>query len=325
VIGRALLAVIVVAGVAAGAGTLLGACSDDPLFPVIGDSGVQPVTDGGGATDGQKPTGDGGSPQDAAKEAEPPLPPRCNDLVIDGGVRMVTLNTDGLAKFDGVTSPLKAAAWTSDAGSVFVVRRTDAFSDYQQPVEVGSTLVAPGTRVALAADGQGVALVSGTSLVMYARTSSAAPFMIVAPNPFDAVNTWVAQAGAVPSEPVLGSSGNTLFFLRVPTSGAPVLAESAWNGTSWGTPVVHAEPALASSTQRRRPTGVSFDDRTLFFWDETTNIERTATRAGTTGDFTDLKDLGAYAEAAPNQRCTLIYYQSSDDAGPGVFNTSDGL
>jgi hypothetical protein len=310
-----------------GAGVILGACSDGPLFPSTGDSGQQPVTDGGGASDATT-TGDGGAPQDGAKEADPPVPPRCADLVITGGVRMITLVPTDLGKFDGVTSVLRGAAWTSATGKVFVVNRSDPFSDYRAPVEVGSTLVTAGTRVALASDGNGVAVVSGASLVMYTRTSSAAPFTVTAPNPFGAVNAWVAQAGGVPSEPVLGSSGKSLFFLRVPPSGAPVLVESTLSGASWGTPAVHQEAALASvdPTHRRRPTGVSFDDRTLFFWDENTNIERIATRAtAVTGDFTDLKDLGPYAEAAPNQACTLIYYQSTDNAGPGVFNTSDGL
>jgi hypothetical protein len=320
---RASLLLLALGGGGIGA---LAACGDGPLFPATGDSGLQ-LGDGGDGSDATNPTRDGGGRADAANDAAPPLPARCDDLVINGGVRMVTLGTDNLSRFDGVTSPLKGAAWTSGTGSVFVVHRVDPYSDYQQPIEVGSALVAPGTRVALAADGQGVAAVSGASLVMYTRSSVAAPFAPESPNPFDAVNAWVAQAGGVPSEPVLGSSGNTLFFLHLPPSGPPMLVESRRSGVAWGAPIVHAEAALASMgpAQRRRPTGVSFDDRTLFFWDETTSIERMATRDDGTGAFTALRDQGAYAEAAPNQRCTLIYYQGTDDAGAGVFNTSDGL
>ncbi len=323
VIGRALVVAVVAAG---SAGLILGACGDGPLFPSTGDSGIQPLEDGGAAHDAQRPPGDSSSPKDAAKEADPPLPPRCADLIVDGGVRMSTFETPNLARFDGVTPVLRVAAWTSADGNVFVVKRSDPFSDYQTPVEVGSKLVTAGTRIALTADGNGVTIVSGTSLVMYTRTSSGAPFVLAVPNPFAALNA--SLAGATPSEPVFGSSSNSLFFLRTPSGGgAPALCESVLSGTTWGAPIVHQEATLASvdATHRRRPTAVSWDDRTLFFWDEIANIERMATRASTTGDFTVIKDLGPYAEAAPNQRCTFIYYQSTDDAGTGVFNTSDGL
>jgi hypothetical protein len=87
-------------------------------------------------------------------------------------------------------------------------------------------------------------------------------------------------------------------------------------------PSVVAAPGLASidATHRRRPTGASSDGLTLFFFDETANLERAAWRSSIASPFVQFVDIGV-PEAAPNKQCDTLYFQGTDeDAGaPAVF------
>jgi len=309
------------------------ACSSSPpedtsAPPLTGDaSPANPGRDGATA-------GDTGSPRDAGEDREGgstlpgPPPPRCADLVTDGGAggRLATLDAPDLARFDGVTSVLLAIAWTNAAGDVWVGDRGDPFSGFDG-AKVGSAIAAPGARVALAATGNAVVVASGATLTAYTRTRPGAVWSGPASGPYAAVNAWLTDHGASPAEPVLGSSGRTLFFLSVPNSGAPALVESAWDEktSAWAAPVAHPEIASEGAARRRRPTGVAWDDLTLFYWDEVAQIERAATRDTPAGAFTRQTDVGPFPEAAPDQPCRLLYYQGTDGSGAGVFSTSGAL
>ena len=112
-------------------------------------------------------------------------------------------------------------------------------------------------------------------------------------------------------------------FIVTPQGQPPVLRESIWDAVqhSWGLPSLVPNPELQSTKdgKRRRPTGISSDGRTLFYFDEVTSLERAAWRDGPTSAFGLFKDIGAFAEAVPNLRCDTLYYQGQDGAGPGVF------
>ncbi len=287
-------------------------------------SGDASRTDGGAASDdGGGRTGDAAAPDGGG------APPFCQGLAVDGGTRVVTLDSTGLSRFDGVTPILKSVAWTDTSGSVFVADRTDRFSDFADTTEVGTAIAAPGVRAALDHNGLVLVLAVGTSFAEYTRTGRAAPWTGPTPGPFTAVNSWLGQVGGTVSEPVFGGSGNSFFFLRTPSSGAPELYESSWDGgaMAWATPSAHAEPELASSdtNHRVRPTGAGYDDRTLFVYDETRGVERTATRAKSTGTFAAFDDLGPYPDAVPNITCSFLYYRGVDGNGPGLFTTGDGF
>jgi hypothetical protein len=250
-------------------------------------------------------------------------------LSIVSGSRLVTANTPGITRFNGVTPALTAILWTDAAGDVILASRTDTMSDYGIPEKIGATISSPGGKAALAPSANEVVVVSGTTLVAYERAGEGAPWTGPNAKSLAPINDWIAAQGGSPAEPVIGASGKTLFFLRTPASGAPELCESSWDGAgaAWGKPEVHTSADLASTdaTKRRRPTGVGSDDRTLFFFDEVAGIERSATRDLAAGEFTAFADVGDYKDAVPNDGCGLVYYFGSDAKGLGIFNTGGPL
>jgi hypothetical protein len=102
-----------------------------------------------------------------------------------------------------------------------------------------------------------------------------------------------------------------------------IVYESVWDSVRrfWGPPASLSNDELQPPTAgtRRRPTGTSSDDLTLFFFDESTNVERAAWRNAADAPFSFFKDLGAMAEAVPSLRCDTLYYQSRDSLGAGAF------
>jgi hypothetical protein len=134
----------------------------------------------------------------------------------------------------------------------------------------------------------------------------------------------VFEGGSKVSDPVLGADKRSLFFVLASPNRLPLLYESRWDGAqgSWGLPaaVPNVELASGDATHRRRPTGMSADGRTLFFYDEVLSVERGAWRESPATAFSVFEDIGSFAEAAPNLRCDSLYYQSEDNKGAGVFS-----
>ncbi len=102
----------------------------------------------------------------------------------------------------------------------------------------------------------------------------------------------------------------------------PFIFESRYNTTveAWAGPnsIKQLELRSVDDTHRMRPTGVSADRRTLFFFDETAASphERAAWRDTQDSLFTQFVDLSGFSEAAPTSKCQTLYYQG---AGPAVF------
>jgi hypothetical protein len=199
-----------------------------------------------------------------------------------------------------------------------------------------------------------------TDFVVLRRPSTAGViWKSAAPDAFARITTAAQQAGAGISEPVLGASGDVFFYLLTPGGargggdagdagddagdagddagdagdgdaalahgdGPSTLYEARWDATSmqWNAGVALTNPELASAdgTHRRRPTGASSDDRTLFFFDEVTGVERAAWRDAPALPFTHFEDLPATPEAAPNADCSVLYFrgQSLDAGTQGV-------
>jgi hypothetical protein len=317
---RPLLAAILIA-----ASTLMAvACGDDDPFPytTYADGGGG-LGDGGTSPDGMAP-GDGASVDGGGDEPRPDQP-LCPGLTASTGAAVSSLGGADLARFDGITPTLRTAAWTNQQGQVIVADRPNPNTDFRVPAPVTSADagIAPGAaRAALSPDGNEVVVAAGNAFASYTRAAVGEPWSGPAATSLAAINTWLQQQGGTPSEPVIGGSGKVFFFLRTPVSGAPQLCEAtrAESSGPWGTPVAHTEGELASAdgSHRRRPTGVAWDDLSLFFWDESANVERMAHRTGRAGNFTTFANLGPYAEAVPNLGCNLVYYQS----GTAIFNSA---
>jgi hypothetical protein len=157
----------------------------------------------------------------------------------------------------------------------------------------------------------------------FERSGRSAPWVSSSGLEFTQVRA-VFEGGALVSEPVLSGDKSSFMFLVTRPGQASALYEATWDAMqhSWGLPAQVLNPELQSTNdgKRRRPTGISADGRTLFYFDEVTHLERAAWRDSPTAAFGLFKDVGsAFAEAVPNLRCDTLYYQGQDSLGPGVF------
>ncbi len=71
-----------------------------------------------------------------------------------------------------------------------------------------------------------------------------------------------------------------------------------------------------------RPTGMSKDLRTLFFYDEAKKVERAAFRAGPGCAYTTVVDLGDRPGAQPNADCSALYYAAPGATGSDIVRVA---
>jgi hypothetical protein len=297
------------------------------------DTGVPP-TDAGLADSSQTTTGQDGS-QIANPDASPDAASRSDAAVGPMALSCPVTHTwapgrdwiqDPIARFGGVASAGLTVAWTRTDGSVAVADRATETSSFQ-PVNIAPMeQLQADARLALDPGGTlllGVAQ-SGSSFAMLQRPNTKMLWKSASPAAFGAISDAVAQAGATMSEPVLAASGDAFFYLVTPAAGAPAIYESTLDTSTgqWKAGVALPNPELASTdaTHRRRPTGASSDDRTLFFFDEMAQVERAAWRDDPASPFHTFQDIAIAPEAAPNGECSLLYFKAHDSAGTeGIF------
>jgi hypothetical protein len=183
-------------------------------------------------------------------------------------------------------------------------------------------------RVALSPDGLRLVAVDAdrqgfSELTRPARTGAGNTFG--APSPggyvnFDAAGTLAS--GQSFGDPVLGASDTTFYYSVYGGGQSATIYRAArlLAGDTWplGAPLSGA-PLDAVGTARRRPTAISADDQTLFFWDEVAGLERAGWIDRGTGVFDNFVDLGSRAGAAPNAACDRLYYTAPADAGAAAF------
>jgi hypothetical protein len=283
-----------------------------------GSGGSTTGGDDGGSTGGTGPIGTGGS------GGTDPHPARCKTSIVWALLeRVESIPNDHLARLGGISPDELTAAWTSGGGDVYVADRATYKDAFGVPVKVNAAALAS-DRVAVAPTGNALIAVGADrgSFIGFERPSRDAAWVVSNGLEFTQVKV-VFEGGALVSEPVLSGDKRSFFFLVTPPGQPAHLREAAWDSVqrSWGLPsrVPNVELEQAAGGKRRRPTGMSADGRTLFFFDEATNVERAAWRDAPSTPFQLFEDIGAFGEAIPNLRCDTLYHQGQDSAGPGVF------
>jgi len=147
------------------------------------------------------------------------------------------------------------------------------------------------------------------------------------PSPSEAAFAALDSQGAVLEtseffgDPVLSSDDRTFFYSRYGAGeAATVFAATRSAPVSWplGTPVEGA-PLMADCGGLRRPTGISADGLTLFYFDESSRSERASWRTSLDAPFSGFVDLGSRRGAQPNARCTALYFSAAvADASTGT-------
>ena len=236
-------------------------------------------------------------------------------------------------------------AWSVGSGAsavIYVSDRASTSTAFGAPQTIQDSSIAA-DHAALSSDGLNLVVVNadGQGFSELTRTSRSAP-----DNAFGSpgIGDYGNFVGSLPQgqafgDPVLDAYGNNFFYSVYSTS--PVEAGPADGGARHGT-VYRASrllstddwpsgaPLLLDSSMtfaqegalRRRPTGISADLQSLFFWDEVTAAEREGWIDTSDGVFDTFVTLGALDMAAPNLACTRLYYSAQGSSSLDLFYAS---
>jgi hypothetical protein len=231
-------------------------------------------------------------------------------------------------RFGSITPDELTIAWMNTAGTVLYADRAVATDPFGAPKTLTGTIALD--RVALSADGLTVILVRSDRKILAQATRSArgaafgttldtAPFAGLDPLSSGVEDGGDAGGGSF-ADPVLSSDGKFLYYSVLGGSSTTV-AESYRSGNNpWakGRILTTAE-FTGSGNKLRRPTGLSADDRTLFYWDEVDGVEKMAFRDDAIlapfNKYTQFVNVGAYSGAQPTASCQRIYYDAPGSVG----------
>jgi hypothetical protein len=232
----------------------------------------------------------------------------------------------GFDLLGGLSVNGQSVAWTTAGGTVYVADRPTATAPFGAPTAVmPPSIRLNGGRVALSPTGLELiaVLANGSSFVHLVRPSVGVAWAPTDGTEFATLASMISETGGAFSEPVSSGSGLSLFYLLALPPAPPALYESQFANAAkaWGVgrALPNQEFAIASTSSRRRPTGASFDNRTLFFFDEALGHERAAWRDSPLSPFSEFRDLPALPGAVPVEDCTTLYFHGSDAAGQGLF------
>jgi hypothetical protein len=240
--------------------------------------------------------------------------------------RVTSIASSGFDRFGGIAPDELTVAWSTAAGAIFTAERTSTSAPFGTPVQLDpGTLLLANDRVALPDNlDLIVTLADRSSFVSFIRASVSDPWKPTGRHEFRIMSATILESGGAFASPVANAYGDSLAYLLTDGPVAPpVLYESTWsipmNAWAVGIPPGNPEFANTMATPVRRPTGVSPDQLTLFFFDEIAGKERAAWRTTRKAPYDKFVDLPMLPEAAPAGDCLSIYFHGSDMSGQGLF------
>jgi len=233
--------------------------------------------------------------------------------------------SDGDDTIAAITPDERTIAWFRVGGpsaELLVADRASAEMPFDAPLAVVPQGGMFGTGAALSPDGLALVVISSDarSLVALVRPSRGEAFATAAPGsqaelalaPLNAAFGAMA-ADVTVADPVLSSSGNILLYSVVAADGATM-----HSATRDGKGVFAAGVGLPDCELRthghgksRRPTGMSADGLTLFYFDEVRDSARQAFRASLAAPFSVFVDLGPRIGVQANAACDALYSSHS--------------
>jgi hypothetical protein len=348
---RRLLFVALTGAMAGAAGCSSGAALPAPEPDPVKDGGaIDARADTGASPDSGRPDAsegglDGGPDalSDAVAEAQtedegaesgsspPPPTALCDTTASWGTGGLIALATASDDELDTVTPDELSIAWTVGSGSTATIDYADRLTS-TDPFGAPQALAAgqfTADRVSLSADGLRLVVVNadGQGFSELLRASRASP-----DNTFGAPTVGgygnldapaALAAGQSYGDPVLAADDNA-FYYSVYGGGQTTTifrATRLVSGDSWevGSPLTTSTGLAAQGSLRRRPTGISSDEQTLFFWDEVQGTERAAWIDQSTGAFDVFVDLGTRSMAAPESTCSRLYYSAAGTQSINLF------
>jgi hypothetical protein len=306
------------------------------------DSGASQGSEGGTPDAGQDAPSDGVAVDvtegaDAGVESSSGPQPStavCNTSSTWGAGALIAASTPSDDELDSITPDELSMAWTVGSGSTAMLEYADRSSS-SDPFGVPQALAAgqfTADRASLSYDGLRLVVVNAdgqgfSELVRSGRTPDDA-FGAPAVGSYSNLDTaGVLAAGQSYGDPVLAADDNVFYYSVYGGGQTTTLFRTArlLTGEAWqvGTPLTASTGLAAQGSLRRRPTGISSDDQTLFFWDEVLGMERAAWIDHSTGAYDVFVDLGARSMAAPNTACSQLYYSSPGTGSIDLFVAGD--
>jgi hypothetical protein len=229
--------------------------------------------------------------------------------------------SDGADALATVSADERTVAWFHVGGPspvLLVADRPDVASPFGASRAVSPDGGMFGTRAALSPDGLQLVVVGPDRrhLVALTRTALGEPFAAAEEGSADGVAFAQLNADLADlpdddgvDDPVWSRDGVELLFSVASLDGTTIHAAKRQGSAAFSVPTALADCELASRGvgRSRRPTGMSADGLTLFYFDEARKLARAAFRATRTAPFSVFVDLGERAGAQPNATCDALW------------------
>jgi hypothetical protein len=306
-----------------------GGGDEEPAGGNAGSSAAGHSADAGDANE----SGDAGSPQGGTSNAGGAGDGAAGRPVAPGpSVCAQTASWSTPTSVEGVSTNVDETllALTADeldlaflrGGALYVAHRSKATDSFA----AGSPITIPAgwsaqQGAALSGDGKRLVLVSDPDqkkLGELTRASRAQAFGgEVDESAFSDVNQNAIYTGKVYASPVVSSGDDQLFFnAAFPASASTIVVSTRSGEARWSAPVTLTPFVLdGDAGQRRLPTGVSSDLRTLFYFNEESSREEARFRSSSaiTSPLYDMLSLAERRGAVPNSACDRLYSEADGD------------
>jgi hypothetical protein len=253
----------------------------------------------------------------------PPPGPLCDPKTVWATPGAVDGMSDDAAIFGSITPDELTMAWMTKDGAIHWADRAKTSDPFGASNEVQGDFAVD--RVALSADGLRIVATSANrrTFGQITRTSRTAVFdNALDKHPFAGLNASVKERNKTGQlgDIVMSADERTLVFSYWAVVDSTIrISHRASKTDAWGVGVPVAQSGLEPiKGARRRPTGTSTDNRTIFFWDEANGTQLMAQRDGEEAMvFTQIIDIGLRPLAVPNADCTVLVHAAGVDMAMG--------
>jgi hypothetical protein len=285
-----------------------------------------------GASDAAASSTEGGEAGVDGSFMPPPVTPVCSQTAVWGAGTLLAISTSSDDELDSITPDALTIAWTEGTGASATLEIADRAST-TDPFGAPQSLAAgqfTADRVALSPDGLRLVVVNAdaqgfSELTRSARTSSSV-FGAAATGSYANLN-GALSSGLSYGDPVLGADDAVFYYSVYGGSQTATIYRTArlLKGDTWptGAALTSSTGLAAQGTLRRRPTGISSDEQTLFFFDEVMGIERAAWIDSSTGAYDAFVNLAGYRLASPVSACDALYYSAQGASSIDLFVAND--
>jgi len=276
-----------------------------------GDSGA--AGDGGDSGTPATSGGNGGRPTNA--------PPVCDQLAAWSAATSVGGVSSAADEQLLALTPDELDLAFARAGALYVAHRASPSAPFANATAVTiPTGWSAAHGASLSADGKRLLLVSDPDpkkLGELRRSEREGAFSgMIDESPFAAINQDSDFTRRVYASPTISAGDDQLLFNSSLDTESTIVVSTRTEAGAWSPPrTLSAGIFDGSAGERRLPTGISSDGRTLFYFNEESAKEEARWRATSspTSPLYDMLSLGARRGAAPNAACNRLYSQSNGD------------